>query len=300
MMILDIGNALEPVMEAENGKDALLYLISPEEFEKNCPPPFQNLPPYTAHDHIRFCKAVPYAGFLLGTFCIPSKGGKGREVSFAFYLFLEKILLVGDPDFLMSLFRQLGKDRNPNRRPITLLRDCMDFLLQNDLQHLESLEEAMERLEEESLETVPQNFSHRMLPLKKEISRFYRYYSQLLNLCTQLSEALEDYGEDPAAFQALISRITLLREETVMLREYSLQIREVYQAQTDIRQNNIMKVLTIVTTIFFPLSVIAGWYGMNFTNMPELRWKYGYPLITAVSLLVVLFCVWLFKKRKFW
>ena len=48
-----------------------------------------------------------------------------------------------------------------------------------------------------------------------------------------------------------------------MLKEYSMQLREMHQAQVDMRQNEIMKFLTIVTTIFMPLSLIAGWYGMN-------------------------------------
>ena len=55
-----------------------------------------------------------------------------------------------------------------------------------------------------------------------------------------------------------------------------------------------------MTTIFLPLSLIAGWYGMNFTNMPELAWKYGYLAVILVSLLIILFCIWLFKKMKFW
>lgn len=61
-----------------------------------------------------------------------------------------------------------------------------------------------------------------------------------------------------------------------MLREYATQICSEYQAQVDIVQNRVMKLLTIVTTIFMPLSLIAGWYGMNFSNMPELQWTYGY------------------------
>ena len=48
------------------------------------------------------------------------------------------------------------------------------------------------------------------------------------------------------------------------LKEYSMQLREMHQTQIDIRQNEIMKVLTIVTTLFMPLTLIAGWYGMNF------------------------------------
>ena len=61
-----------------------------------------------------------------------------------------------------------------------------------------------------------------------------------------------------------------------------------------------MKVLTIVSTVFMPLSFIAGVYGMNFTDMPELRWKFGYPfallLMTAVTLGMIIY----FKKKKWW
>ena len=61
-----------------------------------------------------------------------------------------------------------------------------------------------------------------------------------------------------------------------------------------------MKILTIVTTIFLLLSLVAGWYGMNFVNMPELTWTYGYPAVIAVSVLVVLICLWIMKKKTFW
>ena len=61
-----------------------------------------------------------------------------------------------------------------------------------------------------------------------------------------------------------------------------------------------MKILTIVTTVFLPLSLVVGWYGMNFINMPELAWKYGYPVIIIVSALIVALCLWIMKKKKFW
>lgn len=83
-------------------------------------------------------------------------------------------------------------------------------------------------------------------------------------------------------------------------REYGLQIRELFQAEIDIRQNRIMKILTIVTTIFLPLTLVAGWYGMNFSNMPELSWKYGYPAVIVISLVIVMICLWTMKKKKFW
>ena len=91
-----------------------------------------------------------------------------------------------------------------------------------------------------------------------------------------------------------------LQAEAQALREYGIQVRELFQAEIDIRQNRLMKILTIVTTIFLPLTLVAGWYGMNFVHMPELTWQYGYPAVIVVSVAVVLVCLWVMKKKKFW
>ena len=81
------------------------------------------------------------------------------------------------------------------------------------------------------------------------------------------------------------------------LKEYSMQLREMHQTQIDIRQNEIMKVLTIVTTLFMPLTLIAGWYGMNFAHMPELTAPGGYGIICVVCLLLIAVEIWIFKKK---
>lgn len=83
-----------------------------------------------------------------------------------------------------------------------------------------------------------------------------------------------------------------------MHREYSLQLREMHQTQIDVRQNNIMKILTIVTTVFLPLSLIAGWYGMNFVNMPELQSTNGYRIVCIASALCVVLELLIFKWKK--
>ena len=61
-----------------------------------------------------------------------------------------------------------------------------------------------------------------------------------------------------------------------------------------------MQILTVVTTLCLPLSLVAGWYGMNFAGMPELEWKYGYPAVIALSVVIVVICLWIMKKKKFW
>ncbi len=87
-------------------------------------------------------------------------------------------------------------------------------------------------------------------------------------------------------------------------REMTSSLLDVYLSSTSNRLNDIMRVLTIIATIFIPLSFIVGIYGMNFSNddspwaMPELDWYYGYPMLWVVMITVALFMLWLFKRKK--
>ena len=73
------------------------------------------------------------------------------------------------------------------------------------------------------------------------------------------------------------------------------QVKEAYQAQIDARQNSNMQFLTVLSTIFFPLTLITGWYGMNFRDMPGL--DDGYPWVVCLSIVVILICLFIFKKK---
>ncbi|MCR4669093.1 MAG: magnesium transporter CorA, partial [Clostridia bacterium] len=70
------------------------------------------------------------------------------------------------------------------------------------------------------------------------------------------------------------------------------------QSQIDIRQNHIMTYLTVITSIFMPLTLITGWYGMNFRYMPELNYVWAYPAVLAVCVLIAAACIIWFKKKK--
>ena len=73
---------------------------------------------------------------------------------------------------------------------------------------------------------------------------------------------------------------------------------DVYLSSVSNKTNEVMKVLTIIATIFMPLTFIAGIYGMNFEYMPELRWKWGYPVVLAVMGVIAVIMVVYFKKKK--
>ena len=75
-------------------------------------------------------------------------------------------------------------------------------------------------------------------------------------------------------------------------------IHDLYQSQLDVRQNRIMGLLTIVTTVFTPLTLITGWYGMNFKYMPELEYRISYPIVILLCIVIVISCLAFFKKKK--
>ena len=87
-------------------------------------------------------------------------------------------------------------------------------------------------------------------------------------------------------------------DSAVSLRDHTMQVRDLYNSQLEVRQNRTMTLLTVITTIFMPLTLIAGWYGMNFRYMPELEWPIAYPLVILVSIAIVVFCLILFRKKK--
>ncbi len=80
-------------------------------------------------------------------------------------------------------------------------------------------------------------------------------------------------------------------------REITADIRDNYLSLNSHQTNNVMKVLTIMTSIFAPLTFIAGIFGMNFQNMPELSWEYGYPLSLLLMVVIGLSMLIWFKKK---
>jgi len=94
------------------------------------------------------------------------------------------------------------------------------------------------------------------------------------------------------------SRVERLYYTATHLRDYTIQLNDLYQSQLDVKQNRIMTVLTVVTTIFMPLTLIVGWYGMNFKYMPELDSRLGYPVVILLSILIVTGSLTFFKKKK--
>lgn len=125
-----------------------------------------------------------------------------------------------------------------------------------------------------------------------------RYYEQLMNVLDAMQESEHGLLDGHAMrFRLYFGRVDRLYHSVLNLRDYVTQVRESYQAEVDISLNNIMKIFTVITAIFLPLTLIVGWYGMNL-NMPEYAWAWSYPMVIALCVAVVLFCIAYFKKHK--
>lgn len=253
-------------------------------------------------DHIFFCRMEHHGSYLLCTFHIPVKKKEKRQYIFHMYLLPGKIIFVDEGEILLETVEKIAKrGRGKQYSSDRFLGEFLMSFIEEDTLYLAELERTIAELEETVLRKKTENFNYKMLGLKKEISRFYCYYGQMINLGEALSEDGADYMDigEGRCCQLFMERCQRLQQEIQVLREYAMQVQDVYQAEIEIRQNSIMKLLTIVTTIFLPLSLIAGWYGMNFEHMPELEWVYSYPVVIGVSILIVILSLIYFKKKKF-
>ena len=105
-------------------------------------------------------------------------------------------------------------------------------------------------------------------------------------------------GSTQPIFRLFSGRMERRLAMVASLRDYTVQVRDLYQTRLDVKQNRIMTILTIVTTVFMPLTLIVGWYGMNFRYMPELDSPYAYPIVIIVSLAIVILSLVFFHKKK--
>ena len=232
---------------------------------------------------------------------LPAKG-KAPEKRVSFVWWKDCILFV-DPDGVAKTCIDRIRAMRPHHADGAddLLMDFFLALVQEDLAEIQALEDRISALEQAVLCEKTEKFINRISVVRKELNQRSRYYTQLSDLTATIQENAGELLDtcSQSRLQYVMRRLNRLYDETQMLREYASQVSSEYQAQVDIAQNRIMKLLTIVTTVFMPLSLITGWYGMNFANMPELEWEYGYPAAVALSVLVVGGCLLYFRRKHF-
>ena len=173
-------------------------------------------------------------------------------------------------------------------------------LFRGDMEFLDQFEAKTNDVLTAMLSGKLEHATQEVIARRQELLRLKRYYEQLDIIFDEI--AISDShllsAKTRSRMQILGARTDRYLNKVCSLQELVSQIQETYQSQLSIQQNNIMKIFTIITAIFLPLTLLVGWYGMNFAYMPELHWRYGYPLLAVVSVGIVAGLIAYFKHKK--
>jgi len=228
-------------------------------------------------------------------------------------LMAEEISLVLGPHYLLSFFAGDGDLYAPIRERLLqakgrirkkgadyLAYSLIDLVVDNYFVELEKFGDQMESLEDEVVANPsPQTlhdvhrFKNDMImlrkslwPLREVIARLERRESPLI------SENLGNYFRD-------VYDHTIIAIDTVeTYRDILSGMLDIYLSSMSNRLNSIMKVLTIIATIFMPLTFITSLYGMNFKHMPELQWEYGYFMVLGVVVVIAVSMLEYFRRKQ--
>lgn len=166
---------------------------------------------------------------------------------------------------------------------------------------LEELSERIEAEQEMLLENPTQDDLKRIQSLKKDAYQIKHVLRPVRESLTSIVRQQSDFIFDKniVYFRDSLDHIIQVNESLETQRESITTLIDIYLSSVSNKMNEVMKVLTIIATIFIPLTFIAGIYGMNFENMPELGWSYGYFIVWGLMIVVVVVLL-LFFKRKRW
>lgn len=229
------------------------------------------------------------------------RSDRTEDARFLLYLDQERLLCFCGEERGLTRAREIfaALEEEPLSRE-QLLHRFFVRLLMGDMDHLDALEGEIADGEDAVLARPDASSLAQIAAWRRELLRLRRYYEQMDSIFRELADNENSLlgSETARRFSNLGNRTERYLNTVQDLRESVAHLREAYQSQLSIRQNDLMKVFTVVTAVFLPLTLLTGWYGMNFAAMPELQWRYGYPAVIGLSAVIVGALLWWFKRKK--
>lgn len=249
---------------------------------------------------VGFCKIETQQECLAGSLCIPKLLDiLGSRYKILVFINQTHIVIVDDDDFTERLIRRIRRRKtHQGETKEKFIYNYISEFMNRDLEVLSEYERLIMKMEEDVIHGKTDHFQENMMPLRRKILMLRGYYDEMMDMGRELEENDNLFFAKKSLryFGIITDRADRLMGKTVHLLDYLQQVQDAYQSQIDAKQNNNMQFLTVISTIFFPLTLITSWYGMNFQNMPELQ--SGYPGVIILSLLVIVGIIALFKKKK--
>lgn len=225
----------------------------------------------------------------------------------------EQVSLVLGPRFVLSFQEDGGAVFDPVRtrlkNPKGRLRNAgadylayalLDSIVDHYFTVLETIGERIESLEQELITNPRPDTLHAIHRLRRELLFLRRAVWPVRELISVMERDESDLIKDTTKLylRDVYDHTVQVMDTLETFREMATGMLDLYLSSVSHRLNAVMKVLTIIATIFMPLTFIAGIYGMNFMYMPELQWRWGYPVALVVMGVIGLSMVWIFKRKK--
>jgi len=192
-----------------------------------------------------------------------------------------------------SRFRGLGADY--------LTYAILDTIVDQNFVLIDSLDEAITTLEDSLISSEPtQGTLNTIQKLRREIVSIRRHVSPVRELMTAMlhSESELIDRKTHIYIKDVSDHAIRVIESVELYRDILTGLLDIYLSSVSNKMNEVMKVLTVFASIFIPLTFLAGIYGMNFEYMPELKWKWAYPMLWAVFIMVPAGLLIYFKRKK--
>lgn len=289
-----------------SGKNGYIAVMDHEAFSKRCEKLGFGIDiDFTSMDEnsqVFLTKAEVNYDSLTGTFAIPNRENLfGDDFGFHFVLDEKGIVFVDTTGYVLGAVEQIKSSKKWKYPSIE--RFIFDFLensTKGDLALLENLENEMDRMEENILCGVREDVVGKSTDIRGVLQVLRIHYEQLQDLCQELLENENHFfAEDNLRyFRNFLDRVNRLMDIVGSLREQSIQLRDLYNYKVEEKQNRLMTILTVIATIFMPITLMTGWYGMNFKYMPELEYRYAYIIFAGAALLISLTSILVMKIKK--
>ena len=239
---------------------------------------------------------------LTGSFRIPDRNDlTEKDYRFAFALDEKGVVFIDDTGMATRMIGEIARAKKYAEPGLErFMYDFLEQIISRDLPIMERYETELDDIEDEILRGGENENMVIVNEILSNVRELRIHYEQLIDMTQELLENENGFfNEERLRFlQLFMNRLSRLHTNAVSLREHTMQVRDLYRAHREEKQNGIMTILTVVTTIFMPLTLIVGWYGMNFRYMPELENPWSYPVLIVVSVLIIVGSLIFFKKKK--
>lgn len=216
------------------------------------------------------------------------------------YITREKLLIISEKWILEKLEEGVESNKYMAKNAFTVLVSMFSYILSKDSKLIEKTEAEIEELEQVATGKKPDDQTVIIMALRKRLLALKHYYEGIFDLLEDMEENQNQLFSEEQLRNIRIykNRAERLVNKVASLKDYLSQVREAYQNQMDLSLNETMQFFTVITAVFLPLTLIAGWYGMNL-RMPELASKITYPTVIIISIVFVVASL-IFCRKKGW